>query len=65
MSALAAVLMKAIHFPAFCLGKWPRLDLGRSLAEVGEAYGRAIAVTYAVAFGLDREIRSRPRDLQY
>ena len=59
MSALAAVLSKAIHFPGFRLGKWPRLELSRSLVDVGEAYGRAIAVTYAVAFGLDRESGNR------
>ena len=55
MSVLAAVLAKAIHFPAFRFGKWPRLELSRSLVDVGEAYGRAIAVTYTVAFGLDRK----------
>jgi hypothetical protein len=58
MSVLAAVLKRTIRFPAFCLGKLPRPNLGRSLAEVGDAYGRAIAVTYTVAFGLDREIRN-------
>ena len=54
MSALAAVLKRTIRFPAFCPGKWPRPNLGRSLVDVGEAYGQAIAVTYTVAFGLDR-----------
>jgi len=59
MSVLAAVLAKVIHLPAFCLGKWPRLELSRSMVDVGEAYGRAIAVTYTVAFGLDRESSNR------
>jgi hypothetical protein len=57
MSVLAAVLKKTIRFPAFCLGKWPRPSLGRSLVEVGDAYGRAIVVTYTVALGLDRRKR--------
>jgi|RhiMetdeSRZDD1v2_1073273.scaffolds.fasta_scaffold08714_10 hypothetical protein len=59
MSVLAAVLAKVIHLPAFRLGKWPRLELSRSMVDVGEAYGRAIAVTYTVAFGLDRESSNR------
>lgn len=55
MSIRTLVPMNSHRFPAIRLPKWPKLNLGKHLADAIQAYSRAISIAYLSTSGLDAD----------
>ena len=66
MSILEAVRIRALHLPTIIVPRWPRLKVGRTIAEAAKAYADAVAVPYLIAFGLEpQKTATRERKRQH